>query len=176
MSFGLTNAPTTFMDLMNTVFRAYLDKFMVVFIDDILVYFRSLEEHAQHLRIVLQTLKEHLLYAKFLKCESWLSKVSFLGHIVFGQGVQVDPSMVEVRENWPRSTSVTKDQDEYLIKIFGDMSEDKARDFVYGTDGLMRCRSRAYVPNMDNLRNEILEEEHVAAYAIRVYVPMGSIC
>ncbi len=75
MPFGLTNAPAAFMDLMNRVFKEYLDKFVIVFIDDILIYSRSKEEHAEHLRIALQTLKEHRLYAKFSKCEFWLDRV-----------------------------------------------------------------------------------------------------
>ena len=77
MSFGLTNAPSAFMDLMNRVFRPLLDRFMIVFIGDILVYSRSAEEHAMHLRLVLQTLREHQLYAKFSKCEFWLDQVVF---------------------------------------------------------------------------------------------------
>ncbi|XP_019250938.1 PREDICTED: uncharacterized protein LOC109229841 [Nicotiana attenuata] len=81
MSFGLTNAPAAFMELMNRVFRPYLDLFVIVFIDDILVYSRSQEEHEQHLRVVLQTLKDSQLYAKFSKCEFWLSSVAFLGHV-----------------------------------------------------------------------------------------------
>ncbi|XP_019251115.1 PREDICTED: uncharacterized protein LOC109230033 [Nicotiana attenuata] len=80
MSFGLTNAPAAFMDLMNRVFRPYLDSFTIVFIDDILIYSRSREEHEQHLRVVLQTLRDSQLYAKFSKCEFWLSSVAFLGH------------------------------------------------------------------------------------------------
>ncbi|KAK8595287.1 hypothetical protein V6N13_123167 [Hibiscus sabdariffa] len=78
MPFGLTNAPATFMDLMSKVFKPYLDKFIVVFIDDILIYFRSKDAHAEHLWNVLQTLREHQLFAKFSKCEFWLSKVAFL--------------------------------------------------------------------------------------------------
>ena len=81
MSFGLTNAPAAFMDLMNRVFRPYLDQFVIVFIDDVLIYSRFEEEHKQHLRLVLQTLREHQLYAKFSKCEFWLEQVQFLGHV-----------------------------------------------------------------------------------------------
>ena len=80
MPFGLTNAPAAFMDLMNRIFRPYLDKFVIVFIDDILIYSGSGEEHAEHLRIVLQTLREHRLYAKLSKCQFWLDSVTFLGH------------------------------------------------------------------------------------------------
>jgi len=79
MSFGLTNAPTSFMDLMNRVFRPYIDSFVIVFIDDILIYSRSKEEHEQHMRVVLQTLREQKLYAKFSKCDFWLSSVAFMG-------------------------------------------------------------------------------------------------
>jgi hypothetical protein len=82
MSFGLTNAPTYFMNLMNKVFMEELDKFAIVFVDDILVYSKSVEEHEQHLRVVLGKLRAHKLYAKFSKCEFWLEKISFLGHIL----------------------------------------------------------------------------------------------
>ena len=87
MSFGLTNAPAAFMDLMNRVFKPFLDRFVIVFIDDILVYSRSEEEHAEHLRIKLQTLREHQLYAKFSKCELWLDSVAFLRHVVSREGI-----------------------------------------------------------------------------------------
>ena len=89
MPFGLTNAPAAFMDLMNRVFRSYLDKFVVVFIDDILVYSSTREEHEEHLQVVLGTLRENQLYAKFSKCEFWLEKVQFLGHMISGEGVSV---------------------------------------------------------------------------------------
>ena len=82
MSFGLTNAPATFMEVMNGVFRPYLDSFVIVFIDDILVYSKTEEDHVRHLRIVLQRLREEKLYAKFSKCEFWLTSVTFLGHVV----------------------------------------------------------------------------------------------
>ena len=94
MPFGLTNAPAAFMDLMNRVFKPQLDKFVVVFIDDILIYSRSKEEHEQHLRVVLQILREKRLYAKFKKCEFWLSSVSFLGHVVSKDRVSVDSTKV----------------------------------------------------------------------------------
>ena len=95
MPFGLTNAPAAFMDLMNRVFGPYLDKFVIVFIDDILVYSSSKEEHAEHLGIVLQTLREHQLYVKFSKCQFWLDQVAFLGHVVSAEGISVDPHKVE---------------------------------------------------------------------------------
>ncbi|WP_424955321.1 reverse transcriptase family protein, partial [Enterobacter hormaechei] len=82
MPFGVTNAPAIFMDLINRVFRPYLDKFIIVFIDDILIYSKTPEDHEQHLRIALQTLREHKLYAKYEKCDFWLKEVKFLGHVV----------------------------------------------------------------------------------------------
>jgi len=91
LPFGLTNAPALFMDLMNRVFQPYLDKFVVVFIDDILVYSKSYEEHELHLRQTLQTLRSHQLYAKLDKCDFWLKELTFLGHVVSSKGIFVDP-------------------------------------------------------------------------------------
>ncbi|XP_059658365.1 uncharacterized mitochondrial protein AtMg00860-like [Cornus florida] len=106
MPFSLTNALAAFVDLMNLVFSAYLDEFMVVFVNDILVYSSSEEEHESHLRTVLQTLRDNRLYAKYEKCEIWLPKVKFLGHVVSGGGVSVDPSKIKVVMDWERSKSV----------------------------------------------------------------------
>ncbi|WVZ70514.1 hypothetical protein U9M48_019175 [Paspalum notatum var. saurae] len=100
MSFGLTNAPAYFMNLMNKVFMEYLDKFVVVFIDDILIYSKTEEEHEEHLRLVLQKLREHKLYAKLSKCEFWLDQVPFLGHIVSKGGIMVDPSKISSVMDW----------------------------------------------------------------------------
>ncbi|GJU47975.1 putative nucleotidyltransferase, ribonuclease H [Tanacetum coccineum] len=108
MPFGLTNAPAVFMDLMNCIFHEYLDKFVIVFIDDILVYSKSEEEHERHLRIVLEILRQKKLYAKFSKCEFWLQQVAFLGHIVSADGIIMDPSKVEAITKWPRPTTVTE--------------------------------------------------------------------
>jgi hypothetical protein len=94
MSFGLTNALAFFMNLMNSVFMDYLDKFVVVFIDDILIYSQSEEEHADHLRMVLQRLREHQLYTKLSKCEFWIDEVLFLGHIINKEGSAMDPKKV----------------------------------------------------------------------------------
>jgi hypothetical protein len=107
MSFGLTNAPAYFMYLMNKIFMEYLDKFVVVFIDDILIYSKNEEEHEEHLRLVLQKLREHELYAKFSKCEFWLKEVSFLGHVITNGGIAVDPSNVNDVLKWeaPRTVS-----------------------------------------------------------------------
>ena len=108
MSFGLTNTTTTFMDLMNRVFHPYLDRFVIVFIDDILVYSGSLEEHLEHLRIVLQTLRERQLYVKLSKCQFWLDKVAFLGHVISVEGVSVDPQKIEVVVSWKPPKNVSE--------------------------------------------------------------------
>ncbi|WVZ81000.1 hypothetical protein U9M48_028428 [Paspalum notatum var. saurae] len=110
MSFGLINAPAFFMYMMNSVFMNELDKFVVVFIDDILIYSKNEEEHEGHLRIVLTRLREHKLYAKFSKCAFWLKEVSFLGHILSEKGVAVDPSKVKSVLNWKQPETVTEIQ------------------------------------------------------------------
>ena len=106
MPFGLMNAPIAFMNLMHRVFQPYLDQFVVVFVDNILIYSQSEWEHEYHLRIVLQLLRDHQLYAKFSKCEFWLTEVRFLGHVVSASGVSVDPEKVEAVMSWERPKSV----------------------------------------------------------------------
>ncbi|XP_070006050.1 uncharacterized protein [Nicotiana sylvestris] len=108
MSFGLTNAPAAFMDLRNQVFKPFLDSFVIVFIDDILVYSWSREDHADHLRAVLHTLYQHQLYAKFSKCEFWLKSVTFLGHVVSSERIQVDPQKIAAVKDWPRPMTPTE--------------------------------------------------------------------
>jgi hypothetical protein len=99
--FGLTNAPATFMCLMNSIFSQYLDKFVVVFIDDILVYSKTEEEHDEHLRIVLQTLRKHKLYAKFDKCDFYQKEIQYLGHVISAEGIVVDPEKTKGIMEWP---------------------------------------------------------------------------
>ena len=106
MPFGLTNAPTAFIDLMHRVFQPYLDQFVVVFVDDILIYSKSEWEHEYHLGIVLQLLRDNQLYTKFSKCEFWLTEVRFLGHVVSASGVSVDPEKVEAMMSWERPKSI----------------------------------------------------------------------
>ncbi|WVZ60291.1 hypothetical protein U9M48_010336, partial [Paspalum notatum var. saurae] len=108
MPFGLTNAPAYFMNLMNKVFMDGLDKYVIVFIDDILVYSKTIEEHEEHLRKVLETLRSHQLYAKFSKCEFWLEKISYLGHIITAEGVAVDPEKIKAVMEWPQPTNVSE--------------------------------------------------------------------
>jgi hypothetical protein len=102
MPFGLTNAPATFQSMMNNVLRPYLDKFVLVYLDDILVYSKTPEDHLEHIRLVLDKLREHKLFAKLSKCAFALESVDFLGHVVSRQGIQVDPNKISVIKNWPR--------------------------------------------------------------------------
>jgi hypothetical protein len=108
MSFGLTNAPAYFMNLMNKVFMEYLDRFVVVFIDDILIYSKSDSDHEEHLRLVLQKLQDNQLYAKYSKCEFWIDEVPFLGHIISNGGILVDSAKVKEIMAWSIPTTVTE--------------------------------------------------------------------
>ena len=108
MSFGLTNAPAALMDLMNWVFQPYLDRFIIVFIDDILMYSGSSKEHLEHLRTVFQILRERQLYAKFSKCQFWLDMVALLGHVISVVGVSVDPKKTEAVVNWKPPKNVSE--------------------------------------------------------------------
>lgn len=116
MSFGLANALASFMDLMNHVFQEFLNQFVVVFIDDILIYSKNPEEHVSHLSIVLQRLREKQLYAKLSKCEFWLERISFLGHVVSKEGISVDPKKVETVVNWERPTNIHEIRSCWIVK------------------------------------------------------------
>ena len=110
MSFGLTNALAAFMDLMNHIFKPYLDKFVIIFIDNILVYSKSKEEHEEYLKMILEILRVKQLYTKFSKYEFWLDKVTFLGHVILAKGVYVDPSKITMIVNWEQPRNVMKVQ------------------------------------------------------------------
>jgi hypothetical protein len=105
--FGLSNVPVVFMCLMNGIFREYLDKFVIVFLDGILVYSKSEEEHEQHLRMVLQILRQHQLYAKLIKCSFYQRQIHYLGHIISEEGIAIDPEKIKSIAEWttPRNVS-----------------------------------------------------------------------
>ncbi|GJW19158.1 putative reverse transcriptase domain-containing protein [Tanacetum coccineum] len=119
MPFGLTNAPAVFMDLMNRVCKPYLDKFVIVFIDDILIYSKNKEEHGEHLKTILNLLRSKKLYAKFSKCDFWLNSLQFLGHVIDSSGVHVDPAKIEAIKNWAAPTTPTEVR-QFLVFGLGD--------------------------------------------------------
>ncbi|GJY04233.1 putative reverse transcriptase domain-containing protein [Tanacetum coccineum] len=134
--FGLTNAPVVFMDIMNHMCNTYLDKFVIVFIDDILIYSPNREEHANHLRIILELLKKEKLYAKFSKCDFWIHIVQFLGHLIDSQGLHVDPAKIEAVKNWTSPTTPTE------IRQFLGLAS-YYRRFMICTDSAKSTRKRS---------------------------------
>ncbi|KAM2491167.1 hypothetical protein PS1_042866 [Malus domestica] len=180
MPFGLTNAPAAFMRLMNEVFQEYLDRFVIVFIDDILVYSKSKSDHIRHLNLVLRKLREHRLYAKFSKCEFWLDQVAFLGHVVSAQGIQVDPQKIAAVENWEQPRTVTEVrsflglagyyrrfvQDFSMIALPLTKLTRKDVKFEWDESCEQSFQQLKYVPNNEELKKEILDEAHCSAYAM----------
>ncbi|GKA66714.1 putative reverse transcriptase domain-containing protein [Tanacetum coccineum] len=156
MPFGLTNAPAVFMDLMNRVCKPYLDKFVIVFIDDILIYSRNKEEHADHLRIILELLKKEKLYAKFSKCDFWISIVQFLGHVIDSQGIHVDPAKIEAVKNWASPTTPTEKFYEAPILALPEGND----DFVVYYDA-----------SHQGIGAVLMQREKVIAYASRQLKP-----
>ena len=106
MPFGLTNAPSTFQSLMNDIFKTFLRKFVLVFFDDILVFSKKLDDHVSHLKLVLEVLLKNQLFAKMSKCVFRCQEVEYLGHLILGEGVRIDPKKIEAMQNWPTPTSI----------------------------------------------------------------------
>ncbi|GKB49849.1 putative reverse transcriptase domain-containing protein, partial [Tanacetum coccineum] len=175
MPFGLTNAPAIFMDLMNSICRSYLNKFMIVFIDDILIYSKTQEEHVEHLRLVLELLKKEKLYAKFSKCEFWLREVQFLGHVINGNGIHVDPSKIEAVKNWKAPRTLTEVRSflglagYYRSKTF-DWGEEQELAFQTLKDKLCNAPVLALPDGPEDfvgeVRTLILDEAHKSMYSV----------
>ncbi|GJW88090.1 putative reverse transcriptase domain-containing protein [Tanacetum coccineum] len=177
MPFGLTNAPAVFMDLMNRVSSPYLDKFEIVFIDDILIYSRTKEEHEMHLRLILEQLKKEKLYAKFSKCEFWLQETQFLGHVINGDGLHVDFCKIEADKNWeaPRTPSESSIKDKILaaqnesseaINAPAKMLRGLDDQMEHRSDGALYYLDRIWLPLMGDVRTMIMDEAHKLKYSV----------
>ncbi|GJU31393.1 putative reverse transcriptase domain-containing protein [Tanacetum coccineum] len=137
MPFGLTNAPAVFMDLMNQVCKTYLDRFVIIFIDDILIYSKSKKEHKEHLKLILRLLKEEELHAKFSKCDFWLSKVQFLGHVIDSEGIHVDPAKIESIKDWASTKTPTEIRQFLVLAGLGAILMQKEKVIAYASRQLM---------------------------------------
>ncbi|GJW28698.1 putative reverse transcriptase domain-containing protein [Tanacetum coccineum] len=186
MPFGLTNVPDVFMDLMNRVCKQYLDKFVIVFIDDILIYSRNKEEHANHLRIILELLKKEKLYAKFSKCDLWISIVQFLGHLIDNQGLHVDPAKIEAKNKkyiWGEDQETTfqllkqklceapilslpEGNDDFVV--YCDASHQGLGAVLMQREKVIAYASRQLKPNEENYTTHDLELEAVV-FALKIW-------
>ncbi|GJY89762.1 putative reverse transcriptase domain-containing protein [Tanacetum coccineum] len=160
MPFGLTNTPAVFMDLMNRVCKPCLDKFVLVFIIDILVYSKDEEEHGKHLKIILELLKKERLYAKFSKCDFWLDSVQFLGHVIDRSGVRVDPAKVEAIKSWAAPTTLTEVRQ--FIRLVG-----YYRRFIEACPEGMEDFVVYYDTSLKGYEAVLMQKEKVIAYASR---------
>nr|GEZ56375.1 putative reverse transcriptase domain, ribonuclease H-like domain protein [Tanacetum cinerariifolium] len=167
MPIGLTNALAMFMDLMNRVCKPYIDKFIIVFIDDILVYSKDVEEHEKHLKIILELLKKERLYTKFSKCDFWLDLVQFQGYVIDRSGVHVDPAKIEAINSWTAPMTPTKEgamKKKYVRK------ENLGRlikpIFEFHPDEMHCFGNRVWLPRFGRLRNLVMHASHKSKYSI----------
>nr|GEZ16058.1 putative reverse transcriptase domain-containing protein [Tanacetum cinerariifolium] len=182
MPFGLTNTPAVFMDLMNKVCRPYLGKFVIVFIHDMLIYSKTQEEHVEHLRLLLEQLKKEKLYAKFSKCNFWLKEVQFLGHVINGNGIHVDPSKIEAVKNWKAPRTPTEVRSflglaGYYRRIMAAQKEDvdEFAGLKRGLDEIIEQRidgtpyylDRIWVPLKGEVRTLIMDQAYKSKYSLR---------
>eukprot|EP00253_Pinus_taeda_P012702 PITA_12702 len=189
LPFGLTNAPATFMCMMNSVFHQFLDKFVLIFIDDILIYSRSQEEHEKHLRMVLQTLREHQLYATFSKCDFFKEEIQYLGHVITKEGIAVDPKKIKLLwsgpypkmllisdplwvSKWRNSlveqikTTASRDSEYQHLKqqVQQAVKERLQQGYTLDSDGMLCFNKKLYVPDSNDLKRLILDEFHISHY------------
>nr|GEX98133.1 putative reverse transcriptase domain-containing protein [Tanacetum cinerariifolium] len=171
MPFGLTNNPVVFMDLMNHVCKPYLDKFVIVFIEDILIYSKNKEEHGEHLKTILNLLRSEKLYTKFLKYDFWLDSVQFLRHVIDSSGVHVDHAKIEAIKNWAAPTTPTEVR-QFLVEAYKEENIGaegflgKGEPFKVRSDGTKYLKGRVWLPLFGGLRDLIMLESHKSKYSI----------
>ncbi|GJZ46172.1 putative reverse transcriptase domain-containing protein [Tanacetum coccineum] len=166
MPFGLTNAPVVFMDLMNHVCKPYLDKFVMVFIDDILIYSRNKEEHANHLRIILELLKKEKLYAKFSKCDFWIHIVQFLEHLIDSQGLHVDPAKIKAKLCEAPILALLVGNDDFVV--YYDASHQGLGTVLMQREKVIAYASRQLKPHEENYTTHDLKLEAVM-FALKIW-------
>ncbi|GKD78111.1 putative reverse transcriptase domain-containing protein [Tanacetum coccineum] len=171
MPFGLTNAPAIFMDLMYRDCKPYLDKFMIVFINEILIYSRNKEKYEEHLKQILELLKKEELYAKFFKCEFWLPKVQFLRHVIDSEGIHVDPAKIESIKDWASPKTPTEIR-QFLAEeikeenILEENLRGMNKEFETRPDGTLCIEKRSWLLCLGGLRDLVMNESHKSKYSI----------
>ncbi|GJV13164.1 putative reverse transcriptase domain-containing protein [Tanacetum coccineum] len=168
MPFGLTNAPAVFIDLMNHVCKPYLDKFLIVFIDDILLYSRNKDEYANYLRIILELLRKEKLYAKFSKCDFWIRIVQFLGHLIDSQGLHVDLAKIEAVKNWTSPTTPTEVLGNDDFFVYCDASLQGLGVVLMQREKVIAYVSRQLKPHKENYTTHDLELGAVV-FALKIW-------